>query len=371
MSINRHNYEEFFILYMDNELSSEQRREVEQFVQANADLKEELDMLQQSKLIMDDTIIFDDKELLLKPAGHIDLTNYEEWLLLYTDNELDAEQKRAVERFAASHPSVSEELNILQKSRLQPETIIFPDKASLYRKEERTRSVVMMRWTRIAVAAVLLFAVSIGGFVFINRNNEGTAGPANGGVARLDESKNNKLNQTPPVTNRNNGVNVTGRETAASKNEQNPSHVIREEAQPRQTGASTQFAVNRSNTVRNAQDEETINTDEPSAETAVYQPRNIQSNIKDDGITKPEASYASLRNLQQNKPVIAVTPIDLDALDLQTPDDGLNYANTSERKNSKLRGFFRKVTRTIEKTTNIKTTDDDDRLLVAGLAIRL
>jgi hypothetical protein len=41
-------------------------------------------------------------------------------------------------------------------------------------------------------------------------------------------------------------------------------------------------------------------------------------------------------------------------------------------KKNKLRGFFRKVTRTFEKRTNIKATDDDDdRLLIAGLAIKL
>jgi hypothetical protein len=44
--------------------------------------------------------------------------------------------------------------------------------------------------------------------------------------------------------------------------------------------------------------------------------------------------------------------------------------NEPGRKN-KLRGFFRKITRTFEKTTNMKATDDEDRLLVGGLAIRL
>ena len=47
-----------------------------------------------------------------------------------------------------------------------------------------------------------------------------------------------------------------------------------------------------------------------------------------------------------------------------------DFPDQPSRKN-KLRGFFRKVTRTFEKNTNIKATDEDDRLLVGGLAIRL
>ena len=51
-------------------------------------------------------------------------------------------------------------------------------------------------------------------------------------------------------------------------------------------------------------------------------------------------------------------------------------SNTDEQiesggKKSKLRGFFRKVTRTFEKRTNIDPTENDEKLLVGGLAIRL
>jgi hypothetical protein len=49
------------------------------------------------------------------------------------------------------------------------------------------------------------------------------------------------------------------------------------------------------------------------------------------------------------------------------PDRGFASENSG---NKGLRGFLRKVTRTFEKRTNIKATDDD-RLLIAGLAIKM
>ena len=47
----------------------------------------------------------------------------------------------------------------------------------------------------------------------------------------------------------------------------------------------------------------------------------------------------------------------------------VDFASESSS-NKGIRGFLRKVTRTIEKRTNIKATDDDGRLLIAGLAIK-
>ncbi|MEK7226941.1 MAG: hypothetical protein AAB221_14820, partial [Bacteroidota bacterium] len=78
MSITRHNYEEYFILYMDNELSSDDRRMVEVFVQQHPDLKEELDILLQYKLEPDTSVVFNGKEELMKLNGEtpISLSNY-------------------------------------------------------------------------------------------------------------------------------------------------------------------------------------------------------------------------------------------------------------------------------------------------------
>src|SRR5438477_2410001 len=97
-TINRHKYEEFFLMWVDNELTSEQRAQVELFVQQNSDLQREFEMLQQTKLAAEDEIIFAHKTDLLKIKESIGIDNYEEFFLLYVDSELNESGKDAVEK---------------------------------------------------------------------------------------------------------------------------------------------------------------------------------------------------------------------------------------------------------------------------------
>src|SRR5215470_10462279 len=117
MKIDRHNYEEYFLLYIDNELTVDQIKQVELFVTENPDLEEEFVMLQQSRLIPDDNIVFDDKHLLMKEENDsfINMNNYEEWLVSYVDNELNQEQRIVVEKFAANYPLVQQELDLFRQ----------------------------------------------------------------------------------------------------------------------------------------------------------------------------------------------------------------------------------------------------------------
>ena len=65
MDINRNNYESFFLLYLDRELSTADKHEVENFLIENSDLQKEFALLQQTMLIHDDAI-FEPKELLFR-----------------------------------------------------------------------------------------------------------------------------------------------------------------------------------------------------------------------------------------------------------------------------------------------------------------
>lgn len=163
ININRHNYEEFFLLYVDRELSAAERVAVEQFVQENPDLQQELDTLQQTMLTEEMIFEMPDKASLYRnEVAGINVDNHTTHFLMYVDDELSATEKDAVETFVLQHPSLQESFMQLKQTKLRIESIPFPDKKVLYRSEESEKKpVVYMRWWRIAAAAAVI------GFAFM------------------------------------------------------------------------------------------------------------------------------------------------------------------------------------------------------------
>jgi anti-sigma factor RsiW len=362
MSIDRHNYEEFFILYMDNELSSEQRRAVELFAQANPDLQEELAMLLQSRFVADEAIAFDDKASLMRFADcDITLDNYEEWLLLYIDNELAPQQRTIVENFANTNPAVKQEFELFKQTKLQrEEAVIFPHKESLYRKEETSRRVVAMRWWRIAAAAVLILAVgTVSLLVFDNNDGPVVTGPIAGTPSNPSTPKSNQLaDQSTPQSKKDEQVIDRVKDEVAVKPAtiKNSDRKTIKAAQPVEKQDEPVFvAVNNSGNKNNLP-ETTYN-------------RNIQGTIEQNGKAGLIAVRSKeLTDINESDVILAVTHNTPSTLEHAVE---IEEEAQPDRKNNKFRGFLRKVTRTVEKTTNLKTTDDDGRLLIAGLAIKL
>ena len=167
MNINRHNYEEYFLLYVDNELTAEERLAVQEFVEQNEDRKTELEMLQQATLSADN-ISFDHKEILLKKEEGISLNNYEEYFLLSVDNELSEQQQGEVEKFVLKHPQLQDDFILLHKTRLVPEPIPYKNKEELYRRERR---VVPIIWMRLSVAAAILGIIAFSWLTITNNNS--------------------------------------------------------------------------------------------------------------------------------------------------------------------------------------------------------
>jgi outer membrane biosynthesis protein TonB len=358
MKINRHNYEEYFILYLDNELESEDRRQVEAFAQENPDLKAELDLLLQSKLTPDTGIAFADKESLMwLGRSSVSQTNYEEWLTSYIDDELTEEERKDIERFVAGNPAIQKELALLQQTKLQPEAIVFPHKELLYRQEEKAK-VVAIRWWRIAAAAVLLIGISTTAIVLLNKKDKGSDE-----IVTVQSKEKKSINDTA-ITHPGNEALVNNQVTATTDhNKDEP--IINETKIKKERPAPLK---------KEKPDIAKINEEKPPTNNLPKPENNPYVNGKADPNNGTTASITptneTLTIPQENTGIVSVTPGITHTSQLTTPDDGENVEQPNGKKN-KLRGCFRKVTRTFEKRTNIKATDDDDRLLIAGLAIKM
>ena len=101
MNINRNNYEEYFLLYADNELTDSEKAEVLMFLKQNKDLEEEFRMIHHTISKPDVNVELADKSFLLRKneGSFINEKNYEEVFVLYHDNELTDKQKKETEEF--------------------------------------------------------------------------------------------------------------------------------------------------------------------------------------------------------------------------------------------------------------------------------
>ncbi len=212
MNLNRNNYEEFFLMYVDGELQAQQKNEVEFFVQQNPDLQSELEMLQQATLTVDELMPMD-KTSLYKTENGITQTNYAEYFLLYVDNELTDAERKNTEIFVLQHPQLQEEFTLLKQTQLPAEKISCPNKELLYKKEEDKKPIVWMNWSRVAVAAAFIgIAVSVWVLYPSTKTTTGVGSLAvketttkqnekllvptksvNGAVASINNSTNNKV----------------------------------------------------------------------------------------------------------------------------------------------------------------------------------
>ncbi|MEO9144152.1 MAG: hypothetical protein ABI237_01220 [Ginsengibacter sp.] len=200
MNINRNNYEEFFLLYADNELSRTEKKVVEIFVHENPDLKEEFFMICATVNTPDEEIKLTDKSFLIKneSPSFIHENNYEEIFVLYYDNELSLSQKSETEDFIAKNPGYKGEFELIGKARISSDTqIVFPGKKQLYKKEKSGRIIPLILWRSLAAAAFIGFGLWMA-ILYFNKNEEPqpiathshiTENPATSGKSTLPDNQ--------------------------------------------------------------------------------------------------------------------------------------------------------------------------------------
>jgi len=421
--ITRNNYEEFFLLYVDNELSPAERHAVERFVDAHPDLREEWETLLQCRIAPDELAVFGEKDALLRQEGApvygeggigggidpaiagdlIHAGNYEEYFLSYIDGELDPAVRARVEEYARLHPALLPEFTLLQQATYTPDpAIVFPHKERLYR-HERDRKIIVLPWGRIAAAAVAVGAIVL----LIFRSGQGghpAAGPAQseGRLAAGSQGSDKKENklvtpatsdtlydtkegdmrriQDPPAATKlavgkvkapeeaPAGTSGAGKRTLAQADAgRTIGSMIRGVTGDRATNGSPDSPAGQ----HDVQHEPVKKYSDPAvSRLAVLDPATMQRPA-----TIPTGAQLALAgdretgvNTNSNFATQALLAANMDESDNDPASDPAN--EPASPKKNKLRGFFRKVSRVLEKTTS-RDEDDKHNILIGGFQFAL
>jgi hypothetical protein len=384
MDINRHNYEEFFLLYVDKELSAAERKAVEVFVQANPDLEEELLMLQQS-IVLPDVVTFDAKQSLLKEES---ITPLQESLLLLADDELPEAEKNSLLSLLSTDAAAAKEWSVLQQTKLQPDdAIVFADKRSLYRKEPA--EVISIKWWRVAAAAIFIGLGTWGVVTVYNNNNSKATGKEN-----MAKGNDNKDKQQQPIAKQS-VTNPAADDIKVQKENNNAQQQVaitapQKNTAPQKAADKNQAAVKDNNKEDNATPKENLavtnekelnkkpsnNLPTPLYNNINNEPRNKNTlaavpHTDEDAGTDPKKGIALASNgLQDKLKGVDPTTNPIAKTAVYNENENVPYIDTDNKKRSKLGGFLRKVTRVIARTTN-GSGSDGKSVKIAGFDIAI
>ncbi len=356
MNINRHNYEEFFLLYVDKELTAAQRKIVEAFVAVNPDLREEFTLIQQSTFSADLKLDKYFVAALLKPVDE-ETTVSEEKLLLLIDNELSAGERIAVEKAVAANAELQKELQLLLRSTLKADkSIVFPDKSLLYKEAQPARvffmGTVARRW---AAAAAIILLLGSALWLMLNKPTDSESeAVVNNPAVKTEEKKN--------VAAEPQNIKQNAQQTVEEK-QNNVTTVAKNNTPVKKTGI-----VIVKNNLLNKQEQ--IIIQQP------VQQEPIVAKVETPVIANPQNNSAFPGNKTETPTVLPVTNTANSIGYASYNNDKINEEdnnilfNEERQRRSGLKGLVKKAKRLIERKTGIQSNNSEVRFAVFAVNIQ-
>jgi hypothetical protein len=334
--ITRDNYEEYFLLYIDNELSVADREAVERFVAHHPDLQQDWKALLHCRLLPDEQLVFPDKELLYA-AG--------------------------VEEVEDSLPRFSPDLSI-----------VFPDKASLYKQEEDKR-IVWLPWLRVGVAA------AIAGIVALLVLLSGRHTPAPSAAQPIAKNNKNVPFVTPAATGALHSIEArpviqpkTDNPVLSGQKEKKKKLLPRQDVQEE---IRTESPDNK-DLAQQAEPHEAVHDPAPARPTDITATRAAditatKAIVTTTNIHSSDAAAALQAGIPREESSFATQALQQHENENNDPENNNNISVADESPapaKGKLRGLFRKVTRTFGKTAD-RDSDGQREVLIGAFQIAL
>jgi len=155
MSINKNNYEAFFLDYIEGNLSAEEVAELILFMEKNPLLKEELDGFDLLEVNPIANVSFNKEALKV----HINKNNVDDFIIGSIEGVNTELDEKELATFVNENPESQLLLNRYKKTVLSAPTVTFPKKNSL---KKRSKVVVLYPLLAVAASIILFFMLSNG-----------------------------------------------------------------------------------------------------------------------------------------------------------------------------------------------------------------
>lgn len=331
MYINRLNYENYFLLYVDGELSATEMQAVDRFAAENKDLFDELQALLETKL-PETTYHFENNSSLYRTSSEqINSINCEEKFLLLADDALTEEEKIATLHFVSRHPEHQELFNSIQQTILPIEVIAFPNKETLFRKEENVRPLIFIKYWKLAASAIFIGLIVLVGIYTAHEEQQNTtvklykndppSKQLNSNTIQIPASENN---------NKTSSIIVTTKNTVHKKS----GSLINQISDPNLNFVNESLKTENTKHI-DVQETIALNTHK---NIGTNYPTTIQTEVKDHS----SLIVSAKNNTEETESVQLIKPAIYKELDTDDERKSL-YVGAIEINKDKLRGFLRKA----------------------------
>ena len=331
MEITQHNYEHYFLMYIDNELSGEERAAVNDFIMQYPNYANKLEALQQLK-ISPDTLIYENKFSLYK------LSEQDEQSITYLDNEMTNEEKASFENEISTDINLQTNVKQWQATFITPPTTIEIDpnfKNSLYKKSAQIKplwaTVTFKRWT--SIAAILIVVI---GFKLFSTQNK----PEAPSFSNINEAKTELNKVAVTETNKGTDINATKKSIALNK--------IKKETLLPIINTNAQAQNENANSNLNSLSNTSFDAPNNDAAIVIVPKASIDTKATNETTALPmEIRPTSISNVieeaKNNFEAITPTQVQYSNIDTDEEDRIINIANL-EIDGAKFRELSRKIT---------------------------
>jgi len=169
-TINRHNYELFFLDFLDGNLSEKELKDLNRFLKQNPDLKEELEGFEDVRLEPTPVVFKNKRDLIKKTqAQHFEITEFEYLCIADIEKDINSEEKKQLQS-ELLNSNKKKEFFLFEKTKLEADNcIVYFAKSDLYKRVIAFgyKSVIS-----VAAAAVILLFFLFGNDVFTGNDKE-------------------------------------------------------------------------------------------------------------------------------------------------------------------------------------------------------